>query len=108
MPVLHQLHDRGWQLVLLSNTDHLRREKHLEVLDHCFDGAVIADEVHCYKPDLSFFRIAEKQYLRDGKNHIHIAAGYWWDIVPATKLGWKKIWVDRRCHVRTGIRKNQW
>ena len=29
------------------------------------------------------------------KEHCYIAKGYWWDIVPSSKFGWKKIWVNR-------------
>ncbi|OIL21363.1 hypothetical protein ATW99_01840, partial [Oenococcus oeni] len=31
----------------------------------------------------------------NNNNHLHIAKGFWWDIVPCAKIGWKKIWINR-------------
>lgn len=35
----------------------------------------------------------------------NIAKGYWWDIVPCSKLGWRKIWVNR--NYKKGSRRHK-
>ncbi len=69
--------------------------KSLEQFAGLIDDVILADDVHCYKLDLHSFKAAQQKYGFDNSNHIYIANGYWWDIVPCTKLGWRKIWVHR-------------
>ena len=71
---------------------------HLKELGHPFEYEILADETHCYKPNLEFFRYSEdmlglKELPREG--HCHIAEGYFWDIIPATYFRWNSIWVNR-------------
>jgi 2-haloacid dehalogenase len=93
---LKKLKDSGYHLYLMSNSMHSIMSWHLEVLDPIFDDVILAEDTHCYKPSLNFFNYAQTKLCLGNTNHCHIAAGYWWDIVPCSKLGWNKIWVNRR------------
>lgn len=95
LPALAALKAQGWQLALMSNTTQSLIQAHLQQLGSCFDFCLTADTAQCYKPLLQFFRLAEERFSLKGKRHIHIAKGYWWDIVPAAKMGWQKIWLNR-------------
>lgn len=95
IPALTKLKQDGWQLILMSNTNHDIMESNRRQFNGLIDDVVLADDVQCYKPDLHFFKAAATQYQFSNANHIHIANGYWWDIVPCTKLGWHKIWCNR-------------
>lgn len=95
LPALAALKAQGRQLALMSNTTQSLMQAHLQKLGGYFDLYLTADTAQCYKPSLQFFRLAEEAFNIPGKRHIHIAKGYWWDIVPAAKMGWPKIWLNR-------------
>lgn len=96
LPVLEQLKADGWRLIVLSNTCPQLMERHLKALNGLIDKTLIASQTHCYKPVLSFFEQAEEKFSLDKACHIHIAAGYWWGILPSKKMNWDAIWVSRR------------
>lgn len=101
LAALRVLKEMGYELVLLSNTTHQMMRWHVEALEHWFDDWLVAEDTKCYKPDLRFFQMAEQKFDLRTREHFHIAKGYWWDIVPASKLGWGKIWVNR-AHLKKG------
>lgn len=96
LPVLEQLKADGWALIVLSNTCPQLMERHLKALDGLIDETLIASQTRCYKPVLSFFEQAEEKFGLDNACHIHVAAGYWWDILPSKKMDWDAIWVSRK------------
>lgn len=104
MPCLTSLKEKGYKLALMSNTTNELMKHHLQKMNNIFDFVLTSDETRCYKPNLEFFKYAEKKFELKAKTHYHIAKGYWWDIVPATKMNWNKIWVDRS-HLKTGRKK---
>jgi len=93
---LHRLKERGYELNLMSNCVPDIMKYNLQALDNVFDHVILASDVKCYKPDLRFFRQAEQQLGLRHEEHCHIAAGYWWDMVPGKKMGWNRIWVNRK------------
>ena len=93
--LIGKLYQKGYELAVMSNSTNQMMDWHMEKLEYLFDGRLVAEETMCYKPKLSFFQMAEEKFHLKGKNHCHIAKGYWWDIVPAYKMGWNKIWVNR-------------
>jgi 2-haloacid dehalogenase len=86
---------RGWRLAILSNTDRDFIEASLERIGVPFELAVVASEIHSYKPGhrhwLQFFE--ETDAPRDG--HVHVAQSHFHDVVPATELGLRTIWINR-------------
>lgn len=93
---LRILKEKGYELAIMSNSTRKIMDWHLAKLENLFDYSLVAEETKCYKPDLRFFRAAEQKFELRKKEHCHVAKGYWWDIVPAAKMGWQKIWVNRQ------------
>jgi 2-haloacid dehalogenase len=95
--VLHRLSSQ-FDLYIMSNSQSDVIDSNVRALKTRFKGVFVAEELQHYKPDLRFFRaVAERLEL--GKPHVfhvHVAAGFWWDIIPASQLGWNRIWVNRR------------
>jgi 2-haloacid dehalogenase len=86
---------RGWKLAALSNTDRDFIEASLERIGVRFELAIVASEIHSYKPAqrhwLQFFEQTDAP--RDG--HVHVAQSHFHDVVPATELGLRTIWINR-------------
>jgi 2-haloacid dehalogenase len=61
-----------------------------------FKHIFTAEQLRCYKPSIRFFEHVHRALHVDSQNHTHIAAGFWWDIIPGKKLHWRRIWVNRR------------
>ncbi|OOM15821.1 haloacid dehalogenase type II [Clostridium saccharobutylicum] len=89
------IHKKGYRLALMSNSVHDIMDYNLDALDNIFDDVFLAEDICAYKPNLEFFKYVEEKLKLKEKEHCHIAKGYWWDIVPCSKLGWRKIWVNR-------------
>lgn len=95
IPALRKLKEAGFRICLMSNTTADLMDSHLQTLAQLPDAWLTADSTECFKPDLRFFRQAEETFELCRHPHIHVAKGYWWDIVPAARLGWNRIWVNR-------------
>ncbi|MCI2000379.1 MAG: HAD family hydrolase [Clostridia bacterium] len=104
LEALHTLKENGYQLALMSNSGYSIMQYNLKALDNIFDKVILAQDTHVYKPQLAFFEYAEKELNLKEKEHCHIAKGYWWDIVPCSKIGWKKIWLNR--DHKSGMKKH--
>jgi 2-haloacid dehalogenase len=92
---LEEAHARGWKLAVLSNSDRDLIEASLAQIGVPFELAVVASELHSYKPAhahwLRFFE--ETDAPRD--RHVHVAQSHFHDIVPANELGLRSIWINR-------------
>lgn len=91
---LGELINRGYKLILMSNSSWDIIDANAKSLEVPVD-IWTAEDVHSYKPDLHFFNTIENEYGLTPDNHWHIAQGYSSDIIPADKLGWPSIWVNR-------------
>jgi 2-haloacid dehalogenase len=60
-----------------------------------FELAIVASEIGSYKPGhqhwLRFFD--ETHAPREG--HVHVAQSHFHDVVPATELGLRTVWINR-------------
>ncbi len=90
---LQQLHAADHHLVLMSNSMQSLMAAHLTRLAPVIDAVITTDETGCYKPQPDFFAYVA-QHLPAGE-HVHVAHGFWWDIMPATRRGWRRIWINR-------------
>jgi 2-haloacid dehalogenase len=86
---------RGWRLVALSNSDRDLIEASLRAIGVPFDGAVVASEVGSYKPAHGHWRDFYASTRADSAHHVHVAQSHYHDIVPATELGIRSIWINR-------------
>jgi 2-haloacid dehalogenase len=87
--------ERGWKLVALSNSDRDLIDASLRAIGVPFDGAIVASEIGSYKPAPGHWRAFRESSGADPAQHIHVAQSHFHDIVPATELGIRTIWINR-------------
>jgi 2-haloacid dehalogenase len=93
--VLAELRARGWRLAILSNTDFDLIKRSISAIGVPFDAAIAASEIGSYKPAHKHW---EEFFARTGAEragHVHVAQSHFHDIVPATELGLRTIWINR-------------
>ena len=95
VPVLRELRNRGYYLVIMSNSCHSIMNNNLKALEHQVDDVVLAEDVRAYKPQLAFFQQVETQLTTKEREHWHVAQGYFDDIIPGLRKQWKRVWVNR-------------
>ncbi|MBA3735526.1 MAG: HAD-IA family hydrolase [Actinobacteria bacterium] len=92
---LEEARSRGWKLAILSNTDRDFIEASIAQIGVPFELAIVASEIDSYKPRhrhwLQF--LEETGAPRDA--HVHVAQSHYHDILPATELGLRTIWINR-------------
>jgi 2-haloacid dehalogenase len=92
---LRESRSRGWKLALLSNTDRDLIEASMKQIAVPFELAIVASEIGSYKPAhrhwQRFFEATGAAY----EGHVHVAQSHFHDVVPATDLGLRSIWINR-------------
>jgi 2-haloacid dehalogenase len=92
---LEELRRRGWQLAALSNTDRdliAASERRLGVP---FDVVVTAQDVGSYKPAHAHWERFFELTTADRDHHVHVAQSHFHDVVPATELDLRTVWINR-------------
>ena len=92
---LGELRRRGWNLVILSNSDRrliVESEKRIGVP---FDLLVVAEDVQSYKPGHAHWERFFELTTADKEHHVHVAASLFHDIAPARELGLRSVWINR-------------
>ena len=92
---LSVLKERGYSLVLMSNSCYSIMESNDAALGNPFDRLILAEDMQAYKPKLEFFKQTEELLNLKNVEHCHVAQGYFYDIIPAARVGWNRIWVNR-------------
>ena len=92
---LREMRDRGWKLAILSNSDRDLIEASIEALGVPFDLAVVASEIGSYKPAHRHFEEFFAQTEADRAGHVHVAQSHFHDVIPASELGLRSIWINR-------------
>jgi 2-haloacid dehalogenase len=90
---LNEARERGWKLVILSNTDREFIEASIASIGVQFEFAVVASEIGSYKPALGHWRAFEDRVGR--LPTVHVGASHYHDVVPATGLGIPTVWINR-------------
>ena len=92
---LAEMKNRGYKLVILSNTDENFIRQSIETIGVEFDEVITAEAVGSYKPARGHWdRMMET--LGVSKDVVlHVAQSYYHDVVPATGLGFKMAWINR-------------
>lgn len=93
---LAEMKNRGYKLVILSNTDENFIRQSIETIAVEFDEVITAQAVGSYKPARGHWdRMLET--LGVSKDVVlHVAQSYYHDVVPATGLGFKMAWINRK------------
>jgi len=84
-----------YTLGILSNVDDDLLAHTLKHLTVPFDLVVTAERVRSYKPGTEHFEEARKIIGAD-RGWLHVAASLYHDIEPASRLGIKTVWVNRK------------
>jgi 2-haloacid dehalogenase len=93
---LSEARERGWKLAILSNTDRDFIEASMKRIGVPFELAIVASEIGSYKPDHRHWLTFFEQTGAHRDRHVHVAQSHPHDVVPATALGLKSIWINRR------------
>jgi 2-haloacid dehalogenase len=93
---LSEARERGWKLAILSNTDRDFIEASMSRIGVPFELAIVASEIGSYKPDHRHWLTFFEETGADRERHVHVAQSHPHDVVPATALGLRSIWINRR------------
>jgi 2-haloacid dehalogenase len=94
-PVLERLR-QYFKLVIITNSDDDLFAGNLERLGVPIDHVITAEQARGYKPALEVFRYTFDRIGAKPEEVVHIAQGFEYDIIPAYRLGLRKIWINRR------------
>ncbi len=89
------LRDRGWRLVILSNTDRDFIDASMERMGVAFEFAIVASEIGSYKPAHGHWYEFRRRSGADPRRHVHVAASLFHDVEPCRKLGIPCVWINR-------------
>lgn len=92
---LHAL-EAGYRLVVVSNVDDDLFARTRDRLGVDFAEVVTAEQVGSYKPARAHFDEALRRLDLPREAVVHVAQSFFHDIVPASEMGFRCCWVDRR------------
>jgi 2-haloacid dehalogenase len=92
---LAEAHRRGWRLCALSNTDRDLIDVSIRAIGVPFAGSIVASEIGSYKPDHGHWRAFYESTRATPARHVHVAQSHFHDIVPASELGIRSVWINR-------------
>ncbi len=93
---LRRLQEKGLKLIILSNVDDDLIKGSVELIGVEFDDIITAEQTRSYKPAHGhWIRMLEAHKL-EKEQVIHVGASYVHDIVPASNLGFKTVWINRK------------
>ena len=93
--VLEGLRSRGWRLAILSNTDPDLLAASIERIGVPVDLTVVASEIGSYKPAHGHWERFFSESGADREHHVHVAASHFHDVVPASELRLRSVWINR-------------
>ena len=93
---------KSCRIVLQPNTDNDLVKGSLKQINVQFDDVVTGEMVGAYKPHPKGFDMTRDRLGLKEEDILHAGFGYYYDIVPSTKLGYKTCWVNRQGIKRPG------
>jgi 2-haloacid dehalogenase len=92
---LRRIRDLGYRWAILSNVDRDLLEASIERLGIAPDLAVTAEDCGSYKPAPGHWRFFETNSEVSRDRVVHVGASLYHDIVPASTLGYRTVFIDR-------------
>jgi 2-haloacid dehalogenase len=92
---LREAKARGWRLAALSNTDFEFIKASISAIGVPFDAAIVASDIGSYKPAHGHWKAFFERTGADRSRHVHVAQSHFHDVVPATELGLRTVWINR-------------
>ena len=93
-PALERLRTRC-KLAIISNTDNDIVAGNVARIGVPFDLVITAQQAQAYKPSPVVFDYALRTLGCGPDEVLHVAQGFEYDIVPAHRLGWARVWINR-------------
>ncbi|WP_205304646.1 HAD family hydrolase [Nonomuraea montanisoli] len=90
---LGRLRAAGWRLALLTNCDRDLIAGTRRRLPVTFDAVITSEDVGAYKPDHAHFTTFRDTF--EPERWVHVAQSYVHDLVPAHRLGLRRVWINR-------------
>ena len=90
------------KVVLITNTDDTIIQETQRTIGVTFDDIITAEQAGAYKPNHEGFLLARKRLGLKVSEIWHTGFGFKYDIVPAKKLGYTTVWVNRQRLARPG------
>ena len=90
------------KVVLITNTDNDIIAETERTIGVKFDDIVTAEQAGAYKPSHKGFLLARERLGLKVSQIWHAGFGFKYDIVPAKKLGYTTVWVNRQRQARPG------
>ena len=90
------------KVVLITNTDDAIIRETEQTIGVIFDDIITAEQAGAYKPDQKGFLLARERLGLKIKEIWHAGFGFKYDVVPAKKLGYTTVWVNRQRQARPG------
>jgi 2-haloacid dehalogenase len=100
---LHTLHSAGYRLAILSNVDRDllgASSTHLGVMP---DLLVTAEDCRSYKPALGHWQRFQGLSGVGPDRTLHVAASLYHDIIPASGLGYRTVFINRNNQPVVGV-----
>jgi 2-haloacid dehalogenase len=92
---LTEARSRGWKLAILSNTDPDLLAASLQRIRVPIDLRVTAAEAGSYKPAHGHWNRFFEQSGADRSRYVHVAASLFHDVVPASEMDLRVVWINR-------------
>jgi 2-haloacid dehalogenase len=93
-PVLRRLRTK-YKTAILSNSETDIIQHNVATIGVPFDQVVLAEQARCYKPDQRMFQTLLERCGCEVDEIVHIAQGFYHDIIPGHALGLRRIWINR-------------
>ena len=92
---LADLRGRGFNIVILSNTDPDLLAASIERIGVPVEGAITAAEAGSYKPAHGHWERFFERFEADREQHAHVGASVFHDLEPAAEPGLQAVWINR-------------
>ena len=93
-PALKRLRTK-YKTAILSNSERAVMQVNRARIGVPFDEAVLAEEVGAYKPDHRMFEALLARCGCAKDEIVHVAQGFYHDIMPGHALGIRRVWINR-------------
>lgn len=84
-----------YDIAIISNTDDNLIKYNVENIGVEFEYVISAEQARAYKPTQAAFEFAFSQFGRERDDHIHVAQGFEYDIMPTKRFGIRRVWINR-------------
>jgi 2-haloacid dehalogenase len=95
VPALERLRTK-YKTAILSNSEQAVMRHNTASIGVPFDQVVLAEEVGAYKPDHRMFHALLERCGCTKDEIVHVAQGFYHDIMPGHALGLRRIWINRQ------------